>query len=85
LSFSDYAKYAVSYIYNGGTSINDEWFNGYGVPPPYILPGYGIVSIGVGLQLNACPPLATGVLKPVDQIAPGTKYLNMDGVWTTKE
>lgn len=77
--------YAVSNKYNGGISIKDEWYDGFEVPPPYILPGYGIVGIGVGLELNACPPLATGVLKPVDQIAPGTLYMTIDGTWKRKE
>lgn len=77
--------YAVSYTYNGGIVIDDKWYEGYEVPAPYILPGFGIVGIGVGLQLNARPPYATGVLKPVDKIAPGALYMNMDGVWTRKE
>jgi hypothetical protein len=58
--------YAVSYEYNGGIVIADKWYKGYEVPPPYLPVGYKLVGIGVGLQLNARPPLATARLKPID-------------------
>jgi hypothetical protein len=67
--------YDVSYTYNGGIVIDGEWYDGVEVPPPLLLPGYGIVGIGVGLQLNACPPQATGVLKPLHLIS-GSNYEN---------
>jgi hypothetical protein len=73
--------YSVSYIYNGGIVINDEWYDGYEVPPPIISIGYGIVDIGVGLQLNAEPPYATGVLKPISLIPKGTSYMDYTGEW----
>jgi hypothetical protein len=59
--------YAVSYTYNGGITIGDEWYDGYEVPPPLINPGYKLVGIGVGLQLNAQPPLATAVLRRINE------------------
>lgn len=55
--------YPVSYRYNGGTTIEDEWYTGYEVPPPILPDGYELVNLGVGLQLNARPPYATMLLK----------------------
>jgi len=55
--------YPVSYRYNGGTIIDDEWYTGYEVPPPILPDGYELVNIGVGLQLNARPPYATMLMK----------------------
>lgn len=55
--------YPVSYTYNGGIIIDGEWYKGYKVDPPIIPEGYELLNIGVGLQLNARPPLATGLLK----------------------
>ena len=57
--------YAAGISYNGGTVINGEWFAGYEVPPPIIPAGYKLVHIGVGLNLNAAPPMATALLVPV--------------------
>lgn len=57
--------FAVSYRYNGGTIINDKWYAGYEVPPPIVPEGFKLVGIGVGLQLNAHPPRATRILKPL--------------------
>ena len=54
--------YRVSYEYNGGIVIEGEWYNGFEVPPPLLASGYKLVGIGVGLQLNARPPLATARL-----------------------
>ena len=73
--------YSVSYIYNGGISVKGIWYDGYEVPAPLLDPGYVIVSIGVGLQLNAKPPYATGILKPESELKPGQSYLGIDGVW----
>ena len=55
--------FATSCTYNGGIVIDGEWYDGYDVPPPLINPGYELIGIGVGLQLNARPPLATQVLR----------------------
>ena len=57
--------FPVSYTYNGGTVIGDEWYDGYEVPPPYVPVGYELVGIGIGLQLNAAPPIATMYLRPI--------------------
>jgi hypothetical protein len=62
--------YAVSYKYNGGTVIDGKWYEGYEVPPPILPTGYKLVGIGVGLQLNASPPLATARLKPITKEKP---------------
>jgi hypothetical protein len=59
--------YAASYEYNGGTAIGDKWYKGYKVPPPYLPAGYKLVGIGVGLELNATPPLATARLVPIER------------------
>jgi len=66
--------YPVSYRYNGGTCIKPDgtwspegdWYPGYRVPPPIVPAGYKLVSLGVGLQLNARPPYATVLLKKVN-------------------
>ena len=76
--------YAVSYTYNGGTVINDEWYAGYEVPAPLIAPGFVLIGIGVGLQLNATPPYATGVIIPESGVKEGL-YMDCDGVWKRKE
>lgn len=55
----------VSYSYNGGTVIQEEWFVGYLVPEPIIPAGFKLVDPGFGLQLNAHPPYATMWLMPV--------------------
>lgn len=57
--------YPVSLSYNGGTVIEDKWYAGYIVPAPIIPEGYELVSIGVGLQLNAHPPTATMLLRQI--------------------
>jgi len=74
-------QYAVSYTYNGGTILGDEWYEGYEVPPPLLSPGYVILGIGVGLELNARPPLATGVVVPESRLTPGMRYMNISGEW----
>lgn len=58
-------QYPVSYKYNGGTIIDGEWYKGFKVPPPEIPEGYELVDIGIGLQLNSKPPIATKYLKPI--------------------
>ena len=58
--------YTVSYDYNGGMVVDDKWYQGYKVPSPIIPKGYALVSIGVGLQMNAKPPFATAYLKPLE-------------------
>lgn len=55
--------FPVSCSYNGGTIIKGKWYQGYLVPPPIIPDGFELVSIGCGLQLNACPPYATQLLR----------------------
>lgn len=54
--------YPVSYTYNGGVVVQGEWYAGYQVLDPIIPEGARLVSIGVGLQLNARPPYATQLL-----------------------
>ncbi|WP_297478335.1 hypothetical protein [Ferrovum sp.] len=58
-------QYPVSYRYNGGTLIDDEWYAGYEVPPPIVPPGFKLVGIGVGFEFNHRPPLKTMILKPI--------------------
>lgn len=66
--------FPVSYRYNGGIvltpkgrmSFDDpdaKWYAGFTVPEPIVPEGYELVSIGVGLQLNARPPYATMLLR----------------------
>jgi len=55
--------FAVSYRYNGGIVIDDEWYAGYEVPPPIVPEGFMLVGIGVGLELNSHPPYATQLMK----------------------
>jgi hypothetical protein len=62
--------FPVSYRYNGGIVIDDEWYAGYEVPPPVVPAGFELVGIGCGLQLNARPPYATQYLRP---LVPGRK------------
>lgn len=57
--------YPVSYRYNGGIIVEGEWYEGHEVPKPDVPEGWELVNIGVGLQLNARPPYATMVLKPI--------------------
>lgn len=57
--------YPVSYRYNGGIIIGDNWYKGYHVPKPDIPEGFELVNIGVGLQLNARPPYATMLVMPI--------------------
>lgn len=57
--------FPVSYQYNGGTFIGDEFYKGYSVPPPIIPKGWKLVDIGVGLQMNARPPWCTKVLTKI--------------------
>lgn len=59
--------FPVSYQYNGGIVIDDEWFDGYEVPEPDVPEGFELKGIGCGLQLNARPPYATRYLKPLDE------------------
>jgi len=54
--------YPVSEMFNGGVIIDDEWYNGVEVPPPIVPEGYVLKSIGVGLERNHVPPLATALL-----------------------
>ena len=55
--------FPVSYTYNGGTIINEEWFDGFDVPEPQVPHGFVLESIGVGLQMNSRPPIATMFLE----------------------
>ncbi len=55
-------SFPVSCTYNGGITISGEWYDGYDVPNPDVPEGWEIVSIGVGLQLNARPPYCTRLL-----------------------
>lgn len=62
--------FPVSYRYNGGIILDDEFYEGFEVPDPVIPKGYKLKDIGVGLQLNAKPPYATMYLEKVDPEAP---------------
>lgn len=55
--------YPVSYSYNGGMVKDGKWYQGWIVNDPIVPAGYELVSIAVGLQLNADPPLATMYLR----------------------
>jgi len=57
-------KYPVSYYYNGGTIIDHKWYSGYVVEAPFVPDTHELVSMGIGLQLNAHPPYATMLLRP---------------------
>ena len=59
-------KYPTGTRYNGGIIINDKWYQGFRISAPKLPKGYKLVSIGVGLQLNARPPYATQLLKKQD-------------------
>jgi len=57
--------YPTGYRYNGGIVINGKWCNGFVIDAPDVPNGYKLISIGCGLQLNACPPYATKYLKKI--------------------
>ena len=59
-------RFPVSYTYNGGVTVDGEWYEGFKVAPPVVPPGFELVSIGIGYQLNARPPVATQYLCPLD-------------------
>lgn len=67
--------YPVSYTYNGGTIIDNEWYNGYQVAKPSIPKGFKLTSIHCGLQLNAHPPYATSLLESLDGIPKSLNYI----------
>jgi len=56
--------FPVSYRYNGTITVEGKEYDGYEVPRPDIPEGWELVSIGVGLQMNAHPPYCTMVLSP---------------------
>ena len=58
-------KYPVSYRYNGGIIVEGKWHDGYEVGDPIVPDGYELVGMGVGLQLNSRPPIATEYLQKV--------------------
>jgi len=58
--------FPVSYRYNGGTIFQGEHYMGYNVPKPDVPKGWHLRSIGVGLQLNCRPPMATMFLERDD-------------------
>jgi hypothetical protein len=55
-------EFPVSYQYNGGIHIGDEFYKGYSVPPPVVPEGWKLVNTCAGLDLNARPPYATMLL-----------------------
>ena len=59
--------YPISIRYNGGTTIDGKWFQGYIVPKPKIPKGFKVHNIGCSLNLNAHPPYATVYLYPADE------------------
>ena len=59
-------KYPVSYRYNGGVTYKGQWYEGFTVSKPRVPPGFKLVGIGIGLELNSHPPLATQYLRPLD-------------------
>lgn len=59
-------KYPVSYKYNGGVVYNDRWYEGFKVSAPKVPKGFKLVGMGIGLELNARPPLATAYLQALD-------------------
>jgi len=62
---SHLVTYPVSYRYNGGIVIDGQWHNGVSVPEPDVPEGFRLVDIGIGLQHNAQPPIATKYLEPI--------------------
>lgn len=60
--------YPVSYEYNGGIVINNEWYNGYEVEAPIVPDGLCLQSIGCGLQMNCQPPFATSRLVKKEEV-----------------
>jgi len=49
--------------YNGGTIVNGKWVQGILIAEPILPKGFMLRNIGVGLQLNCCPPYATKYLE----------------------
>jgi len=57
-------RYLSGYRYNGGIVVDSEWYEGFEVDPPTIPAGFELINIGIGLYMNAQPPIATAFLKP---------------------
>lgn len=57
--------YPVSYRYNGLIEHKGEWYRGFEVPAPKVPKGWRLRSLGVGLNLNAKPPIATMFLERI--------------------
>jgi len=56
-------SFPVSYEYNGLIEVDNKLYRGFRVPKPFVPKGFKLVNIGIGLQLNARPPVATRYLK----------------------
>jgi hypothetical protein len=65
--------FPVSYTYNGGICVGEDWYPGFEVPPPVVPEGYELVGMGIALQLNARPPYATMLLKKKGEHAQGNE------------
>lgn len=59
--------YPVSYTYNGLVTVKGKLYSGFKVPNPKVPDGFTLESAYCGLELNAQPPMATGVLYPIDE------------------
>jgi hypothetical protein len=73
--------YSVSQRYKGGRVIEGKWYDGFKVPAPLMNPDCAIISIAVGLQLNARPPYATCLMVPKAELREDENYMDCDGVW----
>lgn len=54
--------YPVSYVYNGSFEYDGDWYQGFEVPKPDVPEGYELMGIGILLELNCMPPIATELL-----------------------
>ena len=61
--------FPVSETYNGGIEIKGKLYSGFRVPDPIVPDGCTLVGIGIGLERNCRPPVATVLMKRTD----GTK------------
>lgn len=60
-----WVQYRTGYRYNGGTIVNDTWVKGFLIAEPRLPRGFRLRCIGVLLQLNNHPPIATSYLERI--------------------
>lgn len=67
-------QFSTGYRYNGGIIVRGQWVQGILMDKPIVSKGYRLRSIGVGLQLNCCPPYATQYLEKVNPVKNSYQY-----------